>query len=386
MTVIGVELEAAGFEVRVPELSRRKPTPSLRLFTEIDRRFRRRRPPAQQRALVGPVRRRRADRGGRRPARRRGPSARALARPLGRARPGRPQGGGRRACRAGDEDPAHGGRDPPLRHRPRRLTARRRDRASRAAAGRPICSSGRRTCPTEPITRPPGFDGELRSYQAEALAWLGFLDAAELGGCLALDMGLGKTPTVLAHLARTTGERSVARRRTPGRRRQLGRRSSPVHAEPPGRRAPRRLAGHGRRARGRGGRRRRRHHDLRHRGPRRRGAGRADVGPDRARRGAGDQEPGERDGAAAAPHPRPHAARAHRHADRERPRRPVVDPRLHQPGPRRHPARVHRPDGRRGRGGAAGAQRHPRVPPHQERARSWPPSCPTASTSSTTAR
>ncbi|HQY16542.1 MAG TPA: DEAD/DEAH box helicase, partial [Ilumatobacteraceae bacterium] len=32
-----------------------------------------------------------------------------------------------------------------------------------------------------------------------------FLDAAELGGCLALDMGLGKTPTVLAHLARTAG-------------------------------------------------------------------------------------------------------------------------------------------------------------------------------------
>ncbi|HRB04644.1 MAG TPA: DEAD/DEAH box helicase, partial [Ilumatobacteraceae bacterium] len=30
-------------------------------------------------------------------------------------------------------------------------------------------------------------------------------DAAELGGCLALDMGLGKTPTVLAHLARTAG-------------------------------------------------------------------------------------------------------------------------------------------------------------------------------------
>jgi len=50
---------------------------------------------------------------------------------------------------------------------------------------------------------PEGFAGELRSYQAEALAWLGFLDAVELGGCLALDMGLGKTPTVLAHLART---------------------------------------------------------------------------------------------------------------------------------------------------------------------------------------
>ena len=50
-----------------------------------------------------------------------------------------------------------------------------------------------------------GFVGELRAYQAEALAWIGFLDAAELGGCLALDMGLGKTPTVLAHLARTAG-------------------------------------------------------------------------------------------------------------------------------------------------------------------------------------
>ncbi len=57
--------------------------------------------------------------------------------------------------------------------------------------------------PTEPVTRPEGFDGELRSYQAEALAWLGFLDSVDLGGCLALDMGLGKTPTVLAHLGRT---------------------------------------------------------------------------------------------------------------------------------------------------------------------------------------
>ena len=37
-----------------------------------------------------------------------------------------------------------------------------------------------------PEPRPEGFTGELRSYQAEALA---------------LDMGLGKTPTVLAHLA-----------------------------------------------------------------------------------------------------------------------------------------------------------------------------------------
>ncbi|MCU1497079.1 MAG: Helicase, family [Acidimicrobiales bacterium] len=57
----------------------------------------------------------------------------------------------------------------------------------------------------EPTTKPEGFHGELRPYQADALAWLGFLDSADLGGCLALDMGLGKTPTMLAHLARTAG-------------------------------------------------------------------------------------------------------------------------------------------------------------------------------------
>jgi hypothetical protein len=58
----------------------------------------------------------------------------------------------------------------------------------------------------EPVAAPPGFQGELRSYQAEALTWLGFLDTVGLGGCLALDMGLGKTPTVLAHVAATTGD------------------------------------------------------------------------------------------------------------------------------------------------------------------------------------
>jgi SNF2-related domain/SNF2 Helicase protein/Helicase conserved C-terminal domain len=56
-----------------------------------------------------------------------------------------------------------------------------------------------------PVTQPEGFAGALRTYQAEAVAWIGFLDAAGLGGCLALDMGLGKTPTVLAHLARSAG-------------------------------------------------------------------------------------------------------------------------------------------------------------------------------------
>ncbi|MFO1533492.1 MAG: copper resistance protein CopC, partial [Thermoplasmatota archaeon] len=51
-----------------------------------------------------------------------------------------------------------------------------------------------------PMPAPEGFEGELRHYQAEARGWLAFLDRAGLGGCLAMDMGLGKTPTVLAHL------------------------------------------------------------------------------------------------------------------------------------------------------------------------------------------
>jgi superfamily II DNA or RNA helicase len=54
--------------------------------------------------------------------------------------------------------------------------------------------------PPAPIDTPDGFAGQLRSYQAEAAGWLGFLDRAGLGGCLAMDMGLGKTPTLLAHL------------------------------------------------------------------------------------------------------------------------------------------------------------------------------------------
>lgn len=57
--------------------------------------------------------------------------------------------------------------------------------------------------PEDPQTTLEGFEGELRSYQADARMWLSFLDGAGLGGCLALDMGLGKTPTMLAHLQTT---------------------------------------------------------------------------------------------------------------------------------------------------------------------------------------
>ncbi len=47
---------------------------------------------------------------------------------------------------------------------------------------------------------PAGFKGQLRPYQAEGVAWLGFLRELGLNGCLADDMGLGKTIEVLAHL------------------------------------------------------------------------------------------------------------------------------------------------------------------------------------------
>jgi len=129
----------------------------------------------------------------------------------------------------------------------------------------------------ESVTTPEGFVGELRGYQGEALAWLAFLDSVELGGCLALDMGLGKTPTVLAHLLDRRGEGPVlvvappaigdtsrtpiagvtedgAARRSAAWRRGRSRRSS--GAPSPGwrgvviRRGPRRWCGRGR-ARGR---------------------------------------------------------------------------------------------------------------------------------------
>jgi len=68
---------------------------------------------------------------------------------------------------------------------------------------------GARSSPPAPISRPEGFVGELRHYQADALGWLEFLDRAGLGGCLAMDMGLGKTPTVLAHLRLDQGHGPV---------------------------------------------------------------------------------------------------------------------------------------------------------------------------------
>lgn len=49
-------------------------------------------------------------------------------------------------------------------------------------------------------TQPDGFVGQLRDYQREGVGWMEFLREFDFGGCLADDMGVGKTAQVLAVL------------------------------------------------------------------------------------------------------------------------------------------------------------------------------------------
>jgi superfamily II DNA or RNA helicase len=208
MTVTGRSLETAGFEARVPVLSRRKPSPGLRMFTE---------PTGDSvvgahqlsnvrwSAVFDDVELTAAD------------IARlaAEARPLVRSR-----GKWVELDRADLKEAAaalaeHASRT--------RLTGAEILRHAVGlegpglAGGIVVEGSGWASellerangAATDPITSPEGFKGELRAYQAEALGWLGFLDAVELGGCLALDMGLGKTPTMLAHIALTAATRET---------------------------------------------------------------------------------------------------------------------------------------------------------------------------------
>ena len=51
-----------------------------------------------------------------------------------------------------------------------------------------------------PAEQPDGFNGRLREYQREGLGWMHFLRQFRFGGCLADDMGVGKTAQVLALL------------------------------------------------------------------------------------------------------------------------------------------------------------------------------------------
>jgi superfamily II DNA or RNA helicase len=204
MTVTGRALEAAGFEVRVPALSRRKPSPALRLFVE---------PSgdtvvgAQQlsavrwSAVFDDVELSAAD------VMRLATEARPLVRSHGQwvelDRVDLKEAAAALAERAGITRLTGG---EILRHAVGIDGSPLGERLDVAGSGWAIDLLEKATAaPTHPTTTPEGFVGELRSYQADALAWLGFLDSVGLGGCLALDMGLGKTPTVLAHLAGTAG-------------------------------------------------------------------------------------------------------------------------------------------------------------------------------------
>jgi non-specific serine/threonine protein kinase len=52
----------------------------------------------------------------------------------------------------------------------------------------------------EPQPLPGGFTGELRPYQKAGFDWFHFLNSYGFGGCLADDMGMGKTIQALAYL------------------------------------------------------------------------------------------------------------------------------------------------------------------------------------------
>ena len=159
------------------------------------------------------------------PPGRRGPAAGEVARPLGRARPGRPQGGGRRAGRAG-----HHPAQPAPRSSATRWASRARRSAggspSRAAGGPPTCSTRRAPRRSSAITKPRGL-----RRRAAALPGRG--------------AGLARLP------------RRRRARRLPGPRH--GPRQDPHRARPPRphrRRAARprdRPAGRGRQLGGRGG-------------------------------------------------------------------------------------------------------------------------------------
>jgi non-specific serine/threonine protein kinase len=61
--------------------------------------------------------------------------------------------------------------------------------------------------PDTPI--PEGFLGELRPYQKAGYDWLHFLKNNQFGGCLADDMGTGKTLATLALLHSVSGDRAT---------------------------------------------------------------------------------------------------------------------------------------------------------------------------------
>ncbi|QGG95036.1 DEAD/DEAH box helicase [Actinomarinicola tropica] len=208
MATTGAVLEAAGFEVRVPALSRRRPTPTLRLTTEADETVvgANQLTAVRWSAVFDDVELTASEIA----------ALAAEARPLVRSRGRWVELDKADLAEAAAALAEHGNRT--------EMTGAEVLRFGVGLDGSPLAGGISVTgsswaadlltraaeASTEPVASPPGFEGELRSYQAEALGWLGFLDAVQLGGCLALDMGLGKTPTVLAHIARTAADGGTA--------------------------------------------------------------------------------------------------------------------------------------------------------------------------------
>ncbi len=205
LSEVGPSLEAAGFSVQVPRLQRRSPSPVLRLFTKeggspqvganqlVDVRWS---------VLIGDLELGAADiarlaaqakplvrTGGRWVALERADLAEAAAALAERSKVTQMTGGAvlREALGLEGSGPSGGIRVD-----------------GEGWAADLLREAG--AFPPPPVDPPEAFRGTLRSYQAEALGWLTFLDRAGLGGCLALDMGLGKTATVLARILSTADQ------------------------------------------------------------------------------------------------------------------------------------------------------------------------------------
>jgi superfamily II DNA or RNA helicase len=199
MATTGSQLALAGFDVRVPALSRRRPTPSLRVFAEASSASvvgANQLADVRWTALFDDVELTAAD----------------VARLAKEARPLIRSGGRWVAVEKADLQAA--AEALAERASSTQMSGAEMLRVALGLEGSPLAGgisvdgggwaadllAAAAELSEHEVAAPRGFVGELRGYQAEALAWLGFLDSAGLGGCLALDMGLGKTPTMLAHL------------------------------------------------------------------------------------------------------------------------------------------------------------------------------------------
>ena len=101
----------------------------------------------------------------------------------------------------------------------------------------------------EPAAAPAGFVGELRSYQAEALAWLGLPRHRRPRRLPRPRHGPRQDAHDAGAPARGRGQGPGTRDRARGRRRELGRRGRALHTRPARRRAPRHQPRRGRRDR-----------------------------------------------------------------------------------------------------------------------------------------